>query len=44
VTHLPAVVVVAEFAVEEDFMVGCVLAVFTAVACAWREDLGHRIQ
>lgn len=35
VTHLPALVEVAGFAVGEDFMVAvCVLAVFTAVACA----------
>jgi hypothetical protein len=40
-THLPAVVEVADFAVEEDFMVVCVLVVSTAVA--WPEDFGLRI-
>jgi hypothetical protein len=42
-TRLPAVVEVADFAVEEDFMVALyVLVVSTAVA-TWPEDLGPRI-
>jgi hypothetical protein len=40
-TRLRAVVEVADFAVEEDFMAACVLVVSTAVA--WPEDLGPRI-
>jgi hypothetical protein len=50
-THLPAVVEVAVFAVGMvacvlvDFMVACVLVVSTAVAAiAWPEELGPRIQ
>jgi hypothetical protein len=49
-THLPAVVEVVDFAVEEDFTVVCVLVDFmvacvlvVSMAVAWPEDLGLRI-